>query len=217
VSQTFDGVMSMTALQKTTGSGRSLAPDDLRHPVFDAFGARTSALSLVTFRQIAHLSAAGCHSLARYNTGEPAVVDCTVGEGQVIAMASDLNNAWNDFPLHTTFVPFVHELLRYLSSTRPRRGGYLVADVPAGIPAQPGFATTGAGRVPVNVDPAESVSDRLARETFDTNIIRIEDRAREGEGVAARQQEERQRVWQYVLGLMIVMLVVETFVGSRAS
>lgn len=217
VSQIMGGVMSMTALQKAAGSGRSLAPDDVRHPVFDAFGARTSALGLVTFRQIALMSAAGCHSLARFNSGEPALVDCAVGEGQVIAMASDLNNAWNDFPLHTTFVPFVHELLRYLSSTRPRRGGYLVADVPAEIPAQPGFATTAAGRVAINAAPAESVADRLPRAAFDTNVVRIEDSARGGEGVAARQQEERQRVWQYVLGLMVVMLAVETFVGSRAS
>jgi hypothetical protein len=217
VSQTFSGVMSMRALEKAAASGRSLAPDDVRHPVFDAFGARTAALGLVTFRQIALLNTAGCHTLARYSSGEPALVDCAVGDGQVIAMASDLNNAWNDFPLHTTFVPFVHELLRYLSSTRPRRGHYLIAEVPAEVPAQPGFATTGAGRVAVNVDPAESVADRLAREAFDTNVVRIEDRARESEGVAARQQEERQGVWQYVLGLMIVMLAVETFVGSRAS
>ena len=217
VSQTMSGVMSMTALQKAAGAARSLAPDDRRHPVFDAFGARTSALGLVTFRQIALLSATGCHSLARYNTGEPALLDCAVGDGQVIAMASDLNNAWNDFPLHATFVPFVHELLRYLTSTRPRRGGYLVADVPAELPAQPGFATTPAGRVAINVDPAESVADRLPREAFDMNVVRIEDSARGAEVVAARQQEERQRVWQYVLGLMVVMLALETFVGSRAS
>jgi hypothetical protein len=217
VSQTMGGIMSLTAVEKSSASDRSLAPDDVRHPVFEAFGARTSALSLVTFRQIALLSAGGCHSLARYSTGEPALVDCAVGEGQVIAMASDLNNAWNDFPLHATFVPFVQELLRYLSSTRPRHSGYLVADVPDGIPPVPGFATTDAGHGAVNADPAESVPDRLPRPAFDTNVVRIEDSARGGEGLAARQQEERQRVWQYVLALMIVMLAVETFVGARAS
>jgi hypothetical protein len=216
VSQTMSGVMSMAAAPKAAAA-RTLTPDDVRHPVFDAFGARSSALGLVTFRQIALLSAAGCHSLARFSSGEPALVDCSVGEGQAIAMASDLNNTWNDFPLHATFVPFVHEVLRYLASTRPRPGSYLVADVPAGVPSQPGFATTERGRVAVNVDPAESVADRLPRTAFDMNIVRIEDSARGTQAVAARQQEERQRVWQYLLGLMVAILAFESLVGTKAS
>ena len=38
---------------------------------------------------------------------------------------------------------------------------------------------------------------------------------RAGSGV--QQQEERQHLWQYVLGLMVAMLVVESFVGARTS
>ena len=58
-------------------------------------------------------------------------------------LASDLDNRWNDFPLHATFVPFVHEAVRYLASGRSHDGHYLVGDVTPGLPQTPGFATLG--------------------------------------------------------------------------
>ena len=109
---------------------------------------------------------------------------------------------------------------------RDARGGpscdYLVGNVPAGVPATPGFAAVeGAGGVParvaVNVDPAESTPERLTAAEFEAPISRVkQERAgRVDQGV--QRQEERQHVWQYVLGVMVAMLVVESFVGSRTS
>ena len=96
----------------------------------------------------------------------------------MIAIASDLDNAWNDFPLHASFVPFIHEVVRYLGSARPRRGEYLVGDVPAGVPAVPGFASvtrrgSGPARVAVNVDPAESAAERLTPAEFEAPVTRV--------------------------------------------
>ena len=80
-------------------------------------------------------------------------------------LASDLNNRWNDFPLHATFVPFVHEVVRYLASARAHAVDYLIADAPAGIRRVPGVVTlTGAAlaagggsrMIAVNVDPRET-------------------------------------------------------------
>ncbi len=72
-------------------------------------------------------------------------------------------------------------------------------------------------RAAVNVDPLESIPDRVSIAEFETAVSRSPERPESGEGVAARQEEERQRVWQYVLGLMVAMLAVESFVGSRTS
>jgi hypothetical protein len=113
-------------------------------------------------------------------------------------------------------------VVRYLGGARPRRGEYLVADVPPGVPPVPGFAVvsvaeTGTARVAVNVDPAESAAERLTPAEFEAPVRREKPAAAKGPGSRVQQQEERQHVWQYVLGLMVAMLVVESFVGSRTS
>jgi hypothetical protein len=197
-----------------------LAPGDARHPTLR--GARRAGLGLATFRRIGRIDPGPCQIVARFSTGEPAVVDCAHGRGRLIAVASDLDNTWNDFPRHASFVPFVHEAVRYIAGARPRVGDYLVGNVPPGVPAKPGFASVeGAGGVPariaVNVDPAESTPERLKAEEFEAPVTQVEqDRAgRADRGV--QQQEDRQHVWQYVLGVMVAMLVVESFVGARTS
>ena len=42
------------------------------------------------------------------------------GEGRVLLFASDLNNAWNDFPLQPAFVPFLHEIAAASRGVAPR-------------------------------------------------------------------------------------------------
>lgn len=223
-SGTFAGTLTMTAPEAgARDAARSLSPGDARHPILEAFsGTRSAGLGLATFRRIGRIDPGGCQVVARFSTGEPAVVDCAQGRGRVVAVASDLDNAWNDFPRHASFVPFVHEAVRYVAGARQRAGDYLVGNVPAGVPAIPGFAAVEGGggvpaRVAINVDPAESTPGRLTAAEFEAPISRVkQDRAgRVGQG--GQQQEERQHVWQYILGVMVAMLVVESFVGSRTS
>jgi hypothetical protein len=95
--------------------------------------------------------------------------------------------------------------------------------VPAGVPAVPGVAAFGGvsgaapGLVAVNVDPVESDSSRLSVDEFQTAVTRLKDLAVAEQDVEARQQEERQHLWQYVLALMIGMLMVESVVATRTA
>ena len=86
--------------------------------MFHAFAGNPASLGLVTFQNAARIGGASCQTLARFTTGDTALIDCPAGEGRALVMASDLDNRWNDFPLHATFVPFVHEAVRYLASGR---------------------------------------------------------------------------------------------------
>src|SRR5262249_58353162 len=95
----------------------ALAPADVRHPIFRAFGAEVASLGLVSFRSAARIGGSTCQTLAKFTSGSAAVVDCSSGDGHAIVVASDLNNQWNDFPLRASFVPFVQETVRYLSSS----------------------------------------------------------------------------------------------------
>ena len=200
---------------------RTLAPSDVRHPVLQAFTGRSS-LGLVKFRRFAGVRAEGCQTLARFTSGEAALVECEVGQGRAVILASDLDNQWNDFPLHAIFVPFVHQSVRYLSRARVAPS-YSAGQVPAGVAPTPGVATapqegTPEGRlIAVNVEPRESEAARLTVDEFQSAVTRLQGGAVVRETARAREEEERQHMWQYVLALMIGMMIIESAVATRTA
>jgi hypothetical protein len=207
--------------ERRNGDSQSLAPGDVRHPIFQTFAPATGSFGLVRFTRTARLSGSGCQTLAKFSSGEAAVIDCGIGDGRLIVIASDLNNRWNDFPLHATFLPFLHETVRYLSSAHVRSAEYLVGEVPSGVTAAPGIVTipaTGTARprrVAINVDPAESEPARLSVDEFGSAIARLKE-----SGVAEARnlevsRESSQHFWQYALAAMMVALAVEGVVARR--
>lgn len=211
-------VPSATAPRDPRGDDRGLVPVDVRHPVFQALG-RSSAAGAATFARVADVRGDACQPIARFTTGEPALLDCSRDRRRALVFASDLDDAWNDWPRRATFVPFLHEAVSYLAGGRSRSSGYIVgesaaADVPGLLtvpdPAQGG----GSLLVAVNVDPRESSPDRLSAEDLQGALDRVAapppPAARE-----ARQQEDRQHIWRYVLLAMIAMLVAESALATR--
>ena len=205
-----------------------LAPADVRHPIFQPFGANAATLGLVRFQNLARIGGGSCQTLARFTSGEAAVLDCAAGEGRAIVIASDLNNRWNDFPLHPTFVPFVHEAVRYVSGGRPRTDDYLIGDAPEGLPRTPGIASLSANgpavgasartrRVAINVDPREGDPSRISAAEFQAAVTRLKDVGVSEARLEATQQEDRQHLWLYVLMMMVAVVVLEGAVASRTA
>jgi hypothetical protein len=201
----------------------ALSPTDWRHPVFQPFRRSAGTLGLVRFQHVATIDGRECQTVARFTTGEAALIDCLAGEGHGLVFASDLNNRWNDFPLHASFVPFVHEAIRYLASPRARAEDYLVADAPAGVKHVPGIATIqgrGPGGIPgpvaVNVDPRESDLTRMTEDEFRRSIAFRKDNGVTQASLES-QQEDRQQLWWYAIAMMLVALAFEGIVAGRAS
>ena len=215
--------LRVVTVDGTRHSPRTLAPADARHPVFQPFAGAAATLGLATFRHAARISGAGCQTLARFTTGESAVLECPAGDGRALVMASDLDNRWNDFPLHAAFVPFLHEVVRYLASAGAHASDYLIGDAPAGVKKRPGIAVfnepgrTGAPprRIAINVDPREGDPGRLSAEDFQSAVTRLKAVGRSEALGEARQQEDQQHLWQYALALLAVLLAVEGIVASR--
>src|SRR5262249_5301734 len=145
-------------------------------------------------------------------------------DGRALILASDLNNRWNDFPLHPTFVAFLHEAVRYLSSARPYADEYLIGDAPAAVSRVPGVATLPIGsngshtrRVVVNVDPREADPARVSVEDFQAAVMRMKDVGASQARVEATEQEERQHLWRYAFLLMLAVLVAESAVAARTG
>jgi hypothetical protein len=204
---------------------RVLAPADARHPVFQRFAASSATFGLVTFQNATRISGSDCQTLARFTTGETALLECPAGDGRALVLASDLDNRWNDFPLHASFVPFLHEAVRYLGSARTRGVEYLVADAPAAAKRAPGVVTiadtarpnAAPRRIAVNVDPRETDPSRLSVDDFQSAVTRLKDAGASEARVEARQQEDRQHLWQYALALMAAMLVAEGLLAARTA
>jgi hypothetical protein len=215
VKEALTGVVQ-TSWATRQAQALSFAPDDSRHPVFRLFGG-VGTLGNVAFSRTALVEAPdGADVIARYSDGSPALVEERTARGRVLIFASDVNNGWNDFPLQPAFVPFIHETLRYLSSSRASRTEYLVGELAGPQGATPGVVTlAGERRVAVNVDPRESDPARMTADDFKAGVARLNAAAARQAGVAAREDEDRQRLWQYALLLMVVSLAAEGILGRR--
>ena len=192
-----------------------------RHPLFAAFDGLAGTLGQVRFRRAVRVAGAAGRVLAAFSDGTPALVERTAGRGRVIVFASDLNNEWNDFPRQPTFVPFVHEVVRYLGRHRRPLRTLLVGDVPPGVEPRPGAVIEPAagGPLVLNVDPRESDPSRLTPDEFRSRIRRS---AVPGAGGAAEPadaagREAEQRYWWYLLLAMAVVLVAESWLGRTAA
>ncbi len=117
-------------LDRTRGAAR-LSGMDYGHAVFEPFRApRSGDFSTARFYSYRSLGAASDASvLARFDTGEPALVERAAGRGRVIVYASTLDLSWNDLALKPMFLPFVHQLGRHLSGFREQPSWLTIGQV----------------------------------------------------------------------------------------
>jgi hypothetical protein len=217
--------LRIVTLDGSRPAPRTLAPTDVRHPVFQPFAGNAATLGLVTFQNASKIAGTGCQTLARFTTGDTALIECPSGDGRTLVLASDLDNRWNDFPLHATFVPFLHEIVRYLASAHAHASEYFVGDAPAGVKRVPGIvalsdpavAAGAARRIAVNVDPREADPARISVEDFQSAVTRLKAAGGVEARVEARQQEDRQHLWQYALAIMAVLLAAEGLLAARTA
>ena len=213
------------------GAVRRLAVMDPRHPVFRPFGDRVATLGQVRFTGTTRVllfepgtRAAGPYTPsrvpARFDHGDPALIEYGRGAGRALVFASDLGMEWNDFPRHPGFVPFVQEAFRHLVGPGEPPRDVLVADVPAGVPRLPGVVTfpDSGRRVAVNVDPRESEPLPL---TADAYLARLGDAPAGQSGAAPAAdhatREAEQSLWWYVVLAVAVVLAGEAWLARSMA
>jgi hypothetical protein len=117
-------------VDRTRGAAR-LSGMDYGHAIFEPFRApRSGDFSTARFYSYRALGAAKDASvLARFDTGEPALVERAAGRGRIILYASTLDLSWNDLALKPMFLPFVHQLGRHLSGFREQPAWLTIGQV----------------------------------------------------------------------------------------
>lgn len=219
LSDTVGKDIAVEAGDAADGSGQTvtLVAVDTRHPIFRPFLGPSGALGDVFVERYRRLKAEeGGAVLARFSAAGDALVEHAVDRGRLLVFASDLDNQWNRFPLSPSFVPWMIETARYLSQWRDQRQSFTLPDVPVGVPSVAGVHVVGDRTVAVNPDVRESNPAAATREAFLEGVTRVAATAGDRALALAREQEERQRLWQIGLLVMFAALAGEGLIGRRA-
>lgn len=125
------------------GRGGALAELDTSHPVLELFKApRSGNLSTARFFRYRAVTLKpepvgdkeGEHGpnnrvVARFDDGAVAIAERRIGSGQVILFASTLDNYWNDLALTPVYLPFIHEVVRYLATYEEAANWFTIGEV----------------------------------------------------------------------------------------
>jgi len=86
------------------------------HPIFEPFlQTQENALTNVQFYGYWKLEPKPeSQVLARFDNGDPALIEQRVGNGRVLVFASSLGRVWSDFPLRSAYVSFWQRTAQYM-------------------------------------------------------------------------------------------------------
>jgi hypothetical protein len=119
------------AVDRSRGVAARLGALEYGHPLFEVFrGPRTGDFASARFYGFRSITPVpGSSTLARFDDGQPALVERRVGTGRVLMWNSTLDTTWTDLALKPVFVPFIHRIVRYLGAYREPRPWRTVGDV----------------------------------------------------------------------------------------
>src|SRR5439155_5244032 len=146
-----------------------LAEIDFRHPLFAPFAdPRFSDFTKIHFWKYRRLDTAaipGARVLAKFDSGDPALLEVPLGKGRVFVLTSGWQPEDSQLALSSKFVPLLYSLLELSSPAAPLPGQHHPGDPIPPIAARsvtpsnvfftaPGIFTFGSNQFAVNLDPA---------------------------------------------------------------
>ena len=176
---------SLTVTEGAFANYGMLAEVDFQHPLFAVFAdARFSDFTKIHFWKYRRFEAAalpGARILARFDNGDPALLEVPVGRGRVIVLASGWQPADSQLALSSKFVPLLYSLLDLSGAAAPAPVSYRVGDrVPLPRPDGPLAA-------PVAVFGPDGASLKLERGATDFAATRVPGVYRVEAGPASRR------------------------------
>jgi hypothetical protein len=118
-------------VDRTRGPAARLGALEYGHPLFEVFrGPRTGDFASARFYGYRSVTpAANIKTLARFDDGQPALMERRLGTGRVLLWTSTLDTGWSDLALKPVFVPFIHRVIRYLGAYTEPKPWRTVGDV----------------------------------------------------------------------------------------
>jgi hypothetical protein len=105
---------------------------DFRHPLFAPFAdPRYSDFTKIHFWKYRHIDPAAlpqAHVLAKFDSGDPAVLDMPIGKGRIVLLASGWQPSDSQLALSSKFVPLLYALLETSGAAPPPNAQYQVGE-----------------------------------------------------------------------------------------
>lgn len=152
------GITAVDGLADRRASGGAVL-GELRsdHPLFSPFRATPAALSAPRFWRYPRLTpAAGTDVLARFDDGQPAVLERRVGEGRALVLALALDVREGDLPLQPAFLPLLRRVALHGSGHEAAPVARVTGEswMPRGVRRSPVIATPGGALLRPGADGA---------------------------------------------------------------
>ncbi len=126
------GLGSVSAEEAVTGGYALLGQIDFEHPLFAPFaGPRFSDFTKIHFWKYRRLDPSqfpGAHVLARFDKGDPALIQVPVGKGQLFVLTSGWQPLDSQLALSSKFVPLLYSLLDLSGGVKAQLAQYVVGD-----------------------------------------------------------------------------------------
>ena len=99
------------------GTDAIIAEIDDQHPIFASLVQHSagSVLRPQFRRYVDVIPDSTAHVLATFDTGDPLLIEHSLGSGRVLVFTSSLGTAWNDFPLSELYLPLLYQIAQYAS------------------------------------------------------------------------------------------------------
>lgn len=227
------------------GDYAMLASLDFEHPVLAPF-ARANVRDFTKIRFWKHRSLdlgdqadSSLSIIARFDGGDPAIVEKKVGEGSVMVFLSGWEPSESQLALSSKFVPILYSILEnagYTTRTAPTAyvGEKISESSSPGesLPAKPGFyesvrADATSSTRSVNLHPSEGRTEAFdpdsvlsefgvsllnPRESGAANVEGDQDSRKKFESA---EKERRQKLWKWLVICVLVILIAETWLAGR--
>ena len=101
------------SMQAAAGDHVAHADTNTKQSPLDGHAAKTGAVNIpLTSAPLV---------LAALSTGDPLLLESRCGDGFVLVMTTTMDRSWNDLPTRSDFVPFLHEAVFHVASSRSHR------------------------------------------------------------------------------------------------
>lgn len=105
---------------------------DLSHPIVAPFRGNPSAglNRVVTLEYLQAKLATGTSARValRFDSGDPAILERQVGTGRCVLVTTTADVSWSAWPVHPTFPPLIHEIVRFAAGGRWQERQRLVGE-----------------------------------------------------------------------------------------
>lgn len=207
-----------------------LAEIDFTHPLFKPFAdPRFSDFTKIHFwkhRRIDAQQIPNARVLARFDNGDPALIEAPLGQTKILILTSGWQPADSQLALSSKFVPLLYSLLEYSSNERPL---HLQFEVGQTLPQQfgtpreaPGIYSAGNLQFAVNLTAAESKTAPMAIDELEQLGLPISASSEtlkasrsQAQKFQAAEAENQQKLWRWLILGALAFLILETILAGR--